>query len=75
MPMVLLRQIAGCGTLKPFLDLVIGEFNKCVILLCELGGEHMVVLLSYLALTLFHHALADEPHLAEGEQGLVSAHG
>lgn len=71
----MLRQIAWRGTFKSLLDLVVGKFNKCVVLLGQLGGEHVVVLLAYLALALLHHALADEPHLAEGEQGLVTAHG
>lgn len=72
---IVLRQIAGCSTLKPLLNLVIGKFNKCVVLFCELGGKHVVILLPYLALSLLHHPLANEPHLAEGKQRLVSMDG
>lgn len=70
----MLRQIAGRSTLKPLLNLVVGKLNKRVVLFCKLGGKHVVVLLPYLALSLLHHPFANEPNLAEREQGLVSTH-
>lgn len=51
--------------------MVVGEFDKCVVLLGQLGGQHGIVLFPQGVLSFLEHTLADHLYLFEREQGLL----
>lgn len=53
------------------LYLVVGEFDKCVVLLGQLGGQHGIVLFPQGVLSFLEHTLADHLYLFEREQRLL----
>lgn len=70
-----LGEITRGAVLVSLLDLVVRELDERVVLLGQLGVEDAVVLLPDLALPLLDHALADQAHLPEGEERLITGRG
>lgn len=68
----MLKGLTARRCLVATLYLIVCELDEGIVLLGQLGGQHGLVALPQLVLALLDHALADELHLLEREQGLLA---